>query len=425
MLADRFEANDDAAGRRVFQARDRETMRDVTVTELTAGRTCTTDDLQRFEASVDALALVEHPNIPRIVDGFAVHESGHARFYLAQATPNGRPLDELVAEKGPFAAERVFEIVRGLLYAVAALGNASLVHGDIKPANVLYSGDQTLSLTGFGALSTPGTIVGTAGYTAPEQRAGRLTHQADLYSIGMTAIFLISGLRPADLRYHEHRPEWPRNVEAPPRLRDAILRLVEPAPADRFADAREAVSALPPRLMEAPTQALVRAGAPAATPIRLDETEGRMVIDFPARSPVLLFGAGDLLVDVAIIGMVTAMTGLFLGEVAPTKALGGALVALVFTSATVLASKFQSLGPASRLVLDADEGFSYLPESPGALERRGSFAEIVGVESEGDVAERRLVLRLAVGSVTVASDVTGGELAWLRKEVSNFIARQR
>ena len=127
-----------------------------------------------------------------------------------------------------------------------------LIHRDIKPANLMVrSYDNQIVVLDFGAVkeigTTFGTRIGAEGYCAPEQERGQPLTQSDLYAIGPTLIFLLTGGNPfkfyrlqgRDFRFHI---ENVTNITAG--LREVIGGVTEPLPCDRYQTARELASAL-------------------------------------------------------------------------------------------------------------------------------------------------------------------------------------
>jgi serine/threonine-protein kinase len=130
--------------------------------------------------------------------------------------------------------------------------NPPLIHRDIKPANLMvrYRDNQIVVLD-FGAVkeigTPPGTRIGAPDYSAPEQDRGQPVTQSDLYAIGPTLIFLLSGESPQ--KYYQRRGMGYRfNVEGvptiTPQVRQLIEKATEPRPSDRYQTAKELSEAL-------------------------------------------------------------------------------------------------------------------------------------------------------------------------------------
>jgi eukaryotic-like serine/threonine-protein kinase len=156
---------------------------------------------------------------------------------LVMPLARGGTADRLLAEHGALPHDYVAVLLDHLLAGLDAVHRAGLVHGDVKPANLLLaatgSGRPHLLLADFGAATTVGETrtAATHGYLAPEAVGGAPPHaRQDLYAAGVTAVELLTG-RPAP---------------APPRgpLRPLLAALTDPDPDDRIPDAGSARAVL-------------------------------------------------------------------------------------------------------------------------------------------------------------------------------------
>lgn len=171
--------------------------------------------LQRFEQERQALAMMEHPNIARVLDG-GMTPTGQP--YFVMELVNGLPLTKFCDELKLSLKERL-ELFVPICQAVQHAHQKGIVHRDLKPANILVtmidgkpvpkvidfgvakatSGkltEETMS-TGFGA------VVGTLEYMSPEQAgfSGEdIDTRADIYSLGVVLYELLTGLRPIDAK---------------------------------------------------------------------------------------------------------------------------------------------------------------------------------------------------------------------------------
>lgn len=127
-----------------------------------------------------------------------------------------------------------------------------LVHRDIKPANLMLRNlDSRLMLLDFGAVKELGTAletrIGVEGYSAPEQYRGKPCPQSDIYGIGTTIIFLLTGEAPMQYyRYQSNKFEF--NIETipnlPTNLGEVLNYACQPEPRDRYQTAKELAEAL-------------------------------------------------------------------------------------------------------------------------------------------------------------------------------------
>lgn len=161
-----------------------------------------------FKREATLLGKLTHPNIARLLDYFV--ENG--RHYLVLEHIEGIDLNRLVMQKGALQAESVIEMARQIAAALQYLHEQSppIVHRDVTPDNLLLKPDGTIMLIDFGAAkeivsSFTGTIIGKQSYIAPEQFKGKPGTKSDVYGLGATLFFLLTGkqpepLAPSDLR---------------------------------------------------------------------------------------------------------------------------------------------------------------------------------------------------------------------------------
>ncbi|NJL10788.1 MAG: serine/threonine protein kinase, partial [Calothrix sp. SM1_7_51] len=203
-----------------------------------------------FVREANTLKSLNHPGIPKYYDFFV--ESG--KKYLAMELIHGQDLEKLVYAKGPVTPTRAIEwmIQTCAILEYLHAQEPPLIHRDIKPANLMVqNANNRIVVLDFGAVkeigTAPGTRIGAEGYCAPEQERGQPLTQSDLYAIGPTLIFLLSGENP--FKFYRQRGKMFRfdvtNIPTiTPKLRDVIDRVTEPLPRDRFQTAKELAMAL-------------------------------------------------------------------------------------------------------------------------------------------------------------------------------------
>lgn len=200
--------------------------------------------VERFQREAQAAAKLNHPNIAQIYT-FG-QEKGQP--YIAMEFVNGGALDKQM-EKSPGKLDVAYvmrvgqQIAAGLSVAAAA----GLVHGDVKPENILFSNDGTAKLVDFGLAAMQaesGEIWGTPYYISPEKcKKQKIDFRADMFSLGATLYHAIAGVPPFEgkdstevvkARFHgtvkkpsEIRPDVPPEVDA------IILRMLAVDPARR------------------------------------------------------------------------------------------------------------------------------------------------------------------------------------------------
>ncbi len=209
--------------------------------------------LELFEREAKVLAKLDHPDIPRLYESFSEEGPDGPTFYLAQALVPGESLAAFVRDKGTIDEGEARRIADRLLIVLAYMHALSpaVVHRDLKPANIVRRPDGSLALVDFGAVrvaapqDAPGTtVVGTYGFMAPEQFRGAATPGTDLYAVGATLVFMLTGRSPDQLPQKKLRPELPKALPLTRPFRDWLDKMLEPAPEDRFASAGLALMAL-------------------------------------------------------------------------------------------------------------------------------------------------------------------------------------
>jgi serine/threonine protein kinase len=159
----------------------------------------------RFRADIvaeaRALASIDHRNVVTV---HAVHAESDPPFLVMQRI-HGRRLDSLIAERG-FGLTESLAVLRQLAAGIDAVHAAHLVHGDIKPSNVLIEDTGTVKLIDVGLVALlqrlrPGDLLGTATYIPPERVLGMVlppehAHRSDVYSFAVLCFEMLTGRRP-------------------------------------------------------------------------------------------------------------------------------------------------------------------------------------------------------------------------------------
>ncbi|NET57547.1 MAG: protein kinase [Symploca sp. SIO2E6] len=242
-------------------------------TYLPSGRRCVikqlkpvTNDPQAYQQVQDRFqregAVLEelgegHNQIPRLYAYFS--EAG--QFYLVQEWIEGQTLTQKVEQQGSLAEPEVRQILINLLPIVDYIHSYHIIHRDIKPDNMIMRQKDGLPvLIDFGAVKEavqtavhaqagvmPSMVIGTPGFMPPEQGAGRPTYASDLYSLGLSAIFLLTGKLPQQLESDPLTGEFLWRQEVPnlhSNLATVIDRSIRFHSSDRFASAKQMLDAL-------------------------------------------------------------------------------------------------------------------------------------------------------------------------------------
>ena len=148
--------------------------------------------------------LGRHSQIPELLAYFTQDN----RQYLVQEFIDGQNLKQELEESVAFSENQILELLKSLLPVLEFIHSQQIIHRDIKPENIIRRRkDNQLVLVDFGAakyatmtaLGRTGTVIGSAGYVAPEQSVGRASFVSDIYSLGVTCIHLLTQIEPFDL----------------------------------------------------------------------------------------------------------------------------------------------------------------------------------------------------------------------------------
>lgn len=245
----------------VYRARDSRLGREVAIKVLNAAPDA--DRLARFEREARATALLAHANILTIFD-VGTHEG--APFLVCELL-EGQTLRERLAS-GPIELDAALALGLQLARGVAAAHSLHVIHRDLKPENLLVTRDGTLKILDFGlaklqenprvasegktvTTSSPGMLIGTPGYMAPEQvRVGLVDERSDVFAIGTILYEMLSGHNPfARATVAETLAAILRDDALPLDGRSAALahvveRCLCKQPDDRFENASDLVAAL-------------------------------------------------------------------------------------------------------------------------------------------------------------------------------------
>jgi serine/threonine protein kinase len=244
------------AGRQTFIAQDLLTDRLVVIKILSFGQGFQWDDHKLFEREANTLKNLDHPAIPRYLDYFEVDESDIRGFALVQTYIQAPTLETAIEEGRKFSEAEAIELANRILDILTYLHerHPPIVHRDIKPSNILIgnrSGNSIgdVYLVDFGSVQAVAskesgtiTIVGSYGYIPLEQFGGQTTPASDLYSLGMTLIYLLTGTHPAELTQVNGQVNF--TAEVSNRFRRWLEKMTQPYLDKRFDLAKLAQIAL-------------------------------------------------------------------------------------------------------------------------------------------------------------------------------------
>lgn len=255
----------------VYKARHRRLNKTVALKVLAKELVRDPSVVARFDREVKLIASLEHPQIVRAMDAGEA-EGFH---YLVMEFVDGVDLHQAVRLNGPCEIVDACEIIRQAALGLSYAHERGLVHRDIKPGNLFLARDGHVKILDLGlarlrfdssehsaaefTLTSVGSFMGTPDYMAPEQweDSHGVDHRCDLYALGCTLYFLLTGKAPFDDSEHNSLMLKLKGhtLEVPPRLRslrndvpveldELAQRLLAKSPADRPQSAKEVAAIL-------------------------------------------------------------------------------------------------------------------------------------------------------------------------------------
>ncbi len=236
--------------------------------------------LARFQLEAKAIASLNHPNIVLAYD----IDNDDDVHYIVMEYVDGIDMQQLVKRDGPldfsFAAEMTAQAARGLHHA----HGKGVIHRDVKPANLLIDQEGRVRLLDMGlalvaadeeqslTVANNENVLGTADYLAPEQalNSHSVDHRADIYGLGCTLYFLLTGKPPFSdgtlaQRIARHQKEMPKSIRelrknCPGELEGICVKMIQKDPRYRYQSAEEVASVLERYAASVPRLASVGVG---------------------------------------------------------------------------------------------------------------------------------------------------------------------
>jgi serine/threonine protein kinase len=252
---------------RVDKARDKIIGRTVAIKTLVHSFGAAPQQKQ-FLREAQIVGQLSHPAIVNLFD-VGVEETGIA--YLVMEYVNGRTLQQVLAES-PIPWPRACSWAADLATALGRAHHAGIIHGDVKPANIMITEDGEVKLSDFGIarfatqVSGSGRIMGTPAYLAPEQILGEPhSTRSDLFSLGIVLYQMLTGVPPFDgssvaavcaqILTTDPVPPSKRNPALPSGLDHIVMRCLAKKPEDRYPSGDALAASLYPLGRRAPAQA--------------------------------------------------------------------------------------------------------------------------------------------------------------------------
>jgi serine/threonine protein kinase len=305
-------------GRRTLLALDLQTQQQVVVKVLYLGQDFDWQDLKLFQREAETLKTLNHPQIPRYLDYFEFETSDDKGFGLVQTYVAAKSLEQQLIAGRRFSESEIKELAISLLEILNYLHQQepSIIHRDIKPSNILLtnrSGNSVgeVYLVDFGSVQNIAaqeggtiTVVGTYGYMPPEQFGGRTKPASDLYSLGATLIYVMTGLHPTELPQQDLRIKFPQVGDISRNFADWLEWMTEPSLEERFTSAQIALDAIenPPQRKNITPKSKPALSKPRGSNITLTKTSDTLEIILPPTG----FGIG-------LIALISCLTPFAIG----------------------------------------------------------------------------------------------------------------
>ena len=212
----------------------------------------------RFHQEAMALARLTHPHIVTMYD--LLHFDSH--FWIVMELLSGGSLADRIDGSNLMPIEESIQIASDIASGLEYSHQHGVVHRDVKPMNILFTSEGAPKLTDFGTAkireswvhTSEGDLLGSPIFMSPEQVTGApIDPRTDIYCLGVTLYQMLTGAVPfkgdvsSILAQHVNKkPDAPsKHVSAIPAILDeAVLRMLEKAPEDRFQDCSQVISAL-------------------------------------------------------------------------------------------------------------------------------------------------------------------------------------
>jgi beta-lactam-binding protein with PASTA domain/predicted Ser/Thr protein kinase len=288
----------------VYLALDRRLDRDVALKVMHQELTGDDDFVSRFIREARAAARLSHPNVVQVYD----QGEDDGLLYLAMEYLPGRTLRESLTERGALTIREALRVLEPVLDALAAAHRAGIVHGDVKPENVVLTDDGRAKVADFG-LARAGAatltsaaserLLGTAAYLAPELLTrGIADARADVYAVGILLYEMLTGRQPFTgddalqvARRHVVEAVPPPSMlvgHVPVELDDLVTAATATDPDQRPANAEQMLAMARAARQVVPEAVLdLRPAVPRSTPESLTQVVPREAVRYDTRALVV------------------------------------------------------------------------------------------------------------------------------------------
>jgi eukaryotic-like serine/threonine-protein kinase len=297
LLSDRYELGDTlgyGGMSEVHRGLDKRLGRDVAVKVLRADLARDPQFQLRFRREAQNAAALNHPAIVAVYDTGEISTDFGPLPYIVMEYVDGHTLREIVKTQGPMSQQRVIEVMADVCAALDFSHKHSIIHRDVKPANIMINRSGAVKVMDFGIARALGegqnatqtaAVIGTAQYLSPEQARGEAVDaRSDVYAAGCVLFELLTGDppftgdTPVAVAY-QHVREDPRrpselNPSVTPALDAIVLKALSKNPANRYQSAAEMRADL----------VRVRSGQAPLAPVVMSEDERTAMLNTSANA---------------------------------------------------------------------------------------------------------------------------------------------
>jgi len=236
-----------------YLANDNKTNEKVLLKVIDLGDISNWKILDLFKREIVVLKSMDHSYIPDYIDNFQTEINGKNKYILVQEHIEGKNLESIVDTAKEFSKleiEGIFKKLLKILIYIHSLKPA-VIHRDINPKNIILTESGNVYLIDFGAVgliekdtlaaSKSNTFVGTMGYMAPEQLLGKSSPASDLYGLGMTIIYLLTGKKPYELDLNGAFSIFTKTMGVSKKMKLLLEAMILPDHKKRIASAKKAL----------------------------------------------------------------------------------------------------------------------------------------------------------------------------------------
>lgn len=238
----------------VYKAQDTLLNRIVAVKVLQPHFTSDEEFIRRFRREAEAAASLSHPNIVSIYDVGKTEED----YYIVMEYIKGKTLSQIISEQGPLDVDLAVEFSIQICEALEKAHDNGIVHRDVKPHNIIITGEGGVKVADFGiaqaatslTMTQPNSVLGSVHYASPEQaRGGFVDARSDLYSLGVVMYEMLTKQLPFEGENHitialkhiqdSFQPPSQINSAIPKNLERIVSRSLEKDISQRYQSAQE------------------------------------------------------------------------------------------------------------------------------------------------------------------------------------------